>query len=148
LLFSARSPTRLQKCRGGFTPPSSSFFRFSPPSAYLFVASFPLLKNDLSSHHRLQYLGLQKFLRLRLRDVLRQHDEIRVLPRLQLALLPVLELRVRRPARVPPHAIAQRNLLLWLPASRRAAFRQLPRHARIQSAKRINRLHVVIRSKR
>src|SRR5208282_5236572 len=69
-------------------------------------------------------------------------------PHLHLPFLPFFKLRVRRPARIPAYAILQRYLFLRLPASRRPPLRRFPRHARIQSPQRIDRLHGIVRPKR
>src|SRR5208282_760765 len=125
------------------------FFVFSSTSfiSSTSFTSFPL-PHHLPPHHRLLHLRIQYLLRRHFRNIRRQYQKIRVLPHLQLPFLPFFKLRVRRPARIPAYAILQRYLFLWLPASRRPPLRRFPRHARIQSPQRIDRLHGIVRPKR
>src|SRR5437899_4229657 len=81
-------------------------------------------------------------------EVVRKDDEVGVLALFQLALLPFFKLRVSGSRDVRTNAIRKRDFLLRLPPVLRTAIRAFARHASVQTTKRADRLHVVIRTER
>src|SRR5579859_7570 len=93
-----------------------------------------------------QDLSFREVLRRDLGDVSGKNNEIGVLAGFKFALLPFFELCVRGTGGVGANAVFERNFFLRLPSARGTAFRQLARHASIETAHGTKRLDVIVRA--
>src|SRR5579859_1413546 len=90
--------------------------------------------------------GFREVLRRDLGEVSGKNNEIGILAGFKFALLPFLDLCVRGTGGVGANAVVEGNFFLRLPSARGTAFRQLARHASIETAHGTKRLDVIVRA--